>query len=544
MRARPWFISALTLLSLLLSFPAQSQEWIYTTVSGDNLWNLSAKHLDQVGRFKQIQQLNNIENPRQMQPGTRLRIPLKWIRSNPVPARIHSFKGQVTLHKATGESEQIHDQSPLIQLGDTLQTGPDSNAAIRFADDTIITLYANSLIRFDHLSAHGSTGMVDSRLKLLKGRMDTRVTPAEGPGSRFEIETPSAISAVRGTEYRASVAQDEASSNIEVLHGKVAVNGAGQQRLIKAGFGTQVDSGTAPRKPVRLLPAPVWEAFRQPIRKTNLMLSWQPLQAAQAYRVELSASSGFETLLWQQRGEHNRVALPDLPDGTYFIRARGIDALGLEGLNSVIEIELDARPLPPIQLNPANQQLLRGAQPELKWAVPEDAERFYLEIASDSDFTASLLQEELSKTTFTPQDLPIPGVYYWRLTSISASGEAGPAGPVGEWEVRPMPSQVDASLNSSEEGLLTASWPVERPGQSFQIQIAFDADFSNIHIDSSQKENAFEFEPIKGKVRYLRIRAIEEDGYQGPWGAPQKIIPITDYSPLTIFGTAVMILLL
>ena len=29
-------------------------------------------------------------------------------------------------------------------------------------------------------------------------------------------------------------------------------------------------------------------------------------------------------------------------------------------------------------------------------------------------------------------------------------------------------------------------------------------------------------------LRYLRVRIIEPDGYQGPWGAIQKIDPLPD----------------
>lgn len=66
----------LAIIWLLCSSSAYAQEWIYTVVDRDNLWNLSEQHLDKVTRFEQLRKLNNIENPKHLQPGTRIRVPL------------------------------------------------------------------------------------------------------------------------------------------------------------------------------------------------------------------------------------------------------------------------------------------------------------------------------------------------------------------------------------------------------------------------------------------------------------------------------------
>lgn len=53
-----------------------------------------------------------------------------------------------------------------------------TTVAIQFADTSILTLHKQSRVSFDHLSVHGTTGMVDSHVRLIEGRMDTKVTPA------------------------------------------------------------------------------------------------------------------------------------------------------------------------------------------------------------------------------------------------------------------------------------------------------------------------------------------------------------------------------
>lgn len=538
---------SLAILVTSISFSSQSfaQEWIYTTVAGDNLWNLSEQHLDKVTRFKQLQKLNNIENPRQMQPGTRLRVPLKWIRSNPVPAEISEIQGSAELLQAADNRTLPAVKGSQIQLGDRIRSGADTTLAIRFADNTILTLYSDSLIRFDHLSAHGTTGMVDSRLHLLKGRMDTRVTPASGPGSRFEIETPSAISAVRGTEYRATVAEEGKLSNIEVLHGQVLVSGAAKTRMIKAGYGTQVAAGTAPVAPKKLLPPPAFQQPEGPVRTINWTINWNPIQDAREYRIEISADASFNTPLWQQVSQYARTPLPDLPDGTYFVRVRGIDQLGLEGQSSVLQLTLDARPQAPVPLSPENQKLFRGQSPELLWTLSDDADRYRLEIATDKAFTNQVMDDDnIRSNHYDTSALAIPGHYFWRLTSITADHEFGPTGIIREWEIKPIPAKVDAQMSASDDGMLVASWPPGDSGQKFQVQLAYDSAFENMQIDQVLTEPEIRFSPIKNRARFLRVRTLEADGYIGPWGTTQTVVPVVDYTPLTIWGTALMLLLL
>ncbi len=540
-------IIAATVLSVLSSLTsvAFAQDWVYTTTKGDNLWNLSEQYLDRVTRFEALRKLNGIENPKQMPPGIKLRIPLKWIRSNPVPATVDELLGDAQLQRAGAAERVALKTGDEVFLGDQIRTGSDSTLAIRFADDSILTLYADSMIRFDHLSAHGKTGMVDSRLNLLQGRMDTRVTPASGPGSRFEIQTPSAISAVRGTEYRALVGEDGKVSNIEVLHGKVKVSGAGKHTLVKRGFGTQVAEGKAPIKPRKLLPAPQLTAFAGPVRNISELVSWPAVDKAEGYRVEVSTDAEFDIVQWTQISEYAKAALPDIADGSYFLRVRAIDALGLEGLNSVLPFVLDAHPQPPLQLQPVPEQVLRGETAVLQWTESAEASRYRLEIATDAAFENRVVdQDDITGSRFDTADLPVPGEYYWRLTSITASGEHGPAGISRSWQAKPAPEQVDAAVGAAEDGKLVASWRAGSAEQRYQVQIASDEAFENLLLDQQQDDARISFDAVEGQVRYLRVRSIESDGYEGPWGTVQRILPIPDYTPLWLSGAAMFLLIL
>ena len=513
---------ALLLLALLLS-PAMASDWVYTVVDGDNLWDLSEKYLDSQLRFEQVRKLNNVEFPRRMRPGTRLRIPMKWIRSNPVPARIGAVRGQVELTRADGAQETAVAPGMVIRLGDLLKTGEDSSATFIFADGTTLTLRSASEIRFDHLSAHGKTGMVDSRLHLIDGRLDTRVKPAVGPGSRFEIHTPSAISAVRGTEYRAAVTADGHASNIEVLRGKVKVTGARKSRLVNAGFGTQVAQGKPPITPQKLLPAPVLDPVPERIRQLHWPLSWQAINGARTYRVEISTDQTFNVLLWEQLVNNARAALPDLPDGNYQARVRGIDKRGLEGKSAVHPLLIDTHPQPPVPLQPREGKILRGSSAELQWSASADAHRYQLDIATDEAFEQIVFsQADLDGTRYKTTEIAEPGTYYWRVASVAADGELGPMGAARFWQLKPLPEKIAPAIEP-EDDRLVASWPQVSPDQTYQVQIAFDRSFTNLEIDEITAKPSISITKSSTEVRYLRVRSIEPDGYQGPWGTVQRI---------------------
>ncbi|MCP3852760.1 MAG: LysM peptidoglycan-binding domain-containing protein [Gammaproteobacteria bacterium] len=516
---------------LLASTQSYGQHWIYTTVKGDNLWDFSEKHLDRVTRFEQIRKINNIEYPKKMRPGTRLRIPFKWVRSsNSVPAEIQLFSGgNLKLKRAKGNTENLVKFGTKIYLGDELITGNDTSVAVQFADHSILTLHSNSRLHFDHLTAHGTTGMVDSRVRLLSGRMDTRVKSAVGPGSRFEIHTPSAISAVRGTEYRASVNEETKLSRIEVLEGKVKVSAANRDKLLLAGFGTRVAQGKEPEQVVALLSAPELEDIPVPIRSLNAMILWQSIKGAVQYRVELSNNSLFNTLIWEQLSHYNRAALPELDDGSYYLRIRGIDSQGLEGRGTIKKLVQNARPQPPVQLKPDVDAVLRGKAPTLQWTNLTDAKTYRLRIASDEGFEQLLLTRDgLTDTRFDTSELSEPGSYYWQLNSIAADGEVGPESTIRHYEIRPMPEKVQAQLASPDDGKLVATWSQEREGLNYQVQLSKENTFTILEMDVKTDKAQLSFDAVSGQVRYLRVRAIEADGYQGPWGSIQRVDPLPD----------------
>ncbi len=87
---------------LLLAVPAAAQDWIYTVVANDSLIGFSNQYLKQPHYWKQLQKINQIEDPQHLLPGTRLRVPLQWVKQGPVPADIEKVTGEAWLWRAGG----------------------------------------------------------------------------------------------------------------------------------------------------------------------------------------------------------------------------------------------------------------------------------------------------------------------------------------------------------------------------------------------------------------------------------------------------------
>ncbi len=518
---------------------AQQQDWIYIVTKDDTLWDLSKKYLPSVTYWQKFQKLNGITYPKRIKPGTRLRIPLAWLSDQAVPAKVIAVNGDVKLTSGQTHIQQGLTSGALIHLGDLLQTGSSASAAVEFADGSILTIRQDTTLAFDHLSAYSDTGMVDTRLRLTNGRVDIRAKPAAGPGSRFEIHTPAAVSAVRGTQYRAAAQDAEKTSWVEVLEGKVAATGGATTTLVPAEFGTRVVLGEPPLPPRPLLEAPLLNPLPEKIQRLNWPLTWEAVKHAERYHIEVSSQSDFSLVLWERTTESARTPLPDLADGEYFVRVRGIDALGLEGLNRMQQLELDARPQPPAPLEPADGAVLRGEAPKLRWTDSAEATSYRLQIAMDDGFAdLATDQHNLAASSFEPPELS-PGKYFWRLASISSTGEQGPFGPSRSLELKPVPATPLTALTADEEKV-RASWQAGAAGQSYQVQIAEDPEFRILLLDEPVATPEIEIPQLAGLVRYLRVRIVEPDGYLGPWGAVQQIDPLPDHGWLYVILSGIL----
>jgi len=96
-------------LALALLFWAQGavaaekqEEWLYSFQPGDNLWNLTECFLIDLGYWSKLVKLNRIQRPKQMPPGTQVRIPLDRLKVEPAAIQVIDVRSQA-VHLIAGK---------------------------------------------------------------------------------------------------------------------------------------------------------------------------------------------------------------------------------------------------------------------------------------------------------------------------------------------------------------------------------------------------------------------------------------------------------
>jgi len=90
-------------------------------------------------------------------------------------------------------------QGTAVELNDRLATSVNSSATVTLTGGTSLTLAEHTNLAFDQNVTAGGTGR-NTRLSLLEGGLRS-IVPALLRTESFEIHTPNAVSAVRGTDF-------------------------------------------------------------------------------------------------------------------------------------------------------------------------------------------------------------------------------------------------------------------------------------------------------------------------------------------------------
>ncbi len=527
----------IVLLSFSLNSEVSAQEWMYSARPGDNLWNISEKYLKKGTRYTtRLQKLNGIQEPTKIPPGTRIRIPIKWLKYQPVPAIVLETQGKC---EGISSAKGRHELTPGQQLytGDSVSTGKNSSMTLQFADGSKLLVQSETEIVLDTVSAYAKTGMVDTRLRLRRGYVDTGVKPKKGPGSRYEISTPSAVAAVRGTEFRVSAEAGSDLMRSEVIEGRVRVKSHGVNRTVKSGFGVYVKPGKTPSKVIKLLPPPDISGLPERLQYFPLRYSWPRLADASQYRVQVAPSALFNKLLVDQISFQPNVDLSHLADGEYALRLRGIDDFGLEGFNAVHPFTVDARPEAPMPLNPKNNGNIYEPMSRFWWSKPEGISRFRFQLASDSEFNRLLADKpNLDESEFIPEQPLAIGQYFWRVSSLDETGDEGPFTPVQTVNLKEKPAAPEGSEAGIGETEINFQWRGEPDAVKYKFQLSDDSDFEELMVDEyvSDTSYALPMEELSGTY-YFRVSAVNADNVSGPFSKTQELEVPSETSPFWYF---------
>ncbi len=182
---------------------------------------------------------------------SRIALPVLLLIAAAAPAPEGTIEYQVTgvkgkLFREAQQGTERLETGALLESGETLATGRRSAADLS-APEFGSRFHLGSRTRVV-LAAH-TPGVL---LRLEKGRLRALFDQLAGrPGTERRIETPSAILAVRGTEYGVAVDRS-GDTTLVVFSGGVEVSDRARRGvpvLVEAGFTVRVRSGQVPGSP-------------------------------------------------------------------------------------------------------------------------------------------------------------------------------------------------------------------------------------------------------------------------------------------------------
>lgn len=171
--------------------------------------------------------------------------------------RIKQLTGNVQYLTASA-TRRANVGDRLTKVRDGIRTG--ENAASTLEIDTgigTITLREETEITVKRLDFASDNGRI-THLYVSQGQVSVNLRRFTHQGSELEIETPSGVGGVRGTEFGALV-QPDGTTGIATRSGEVAVTAQARTVAVQTGYQTLMRPGFPPTPPTRIPAQPTFE---------------------------------------------------------------------------------------------------------------------------------------------------------------------------------------------------------------------------------------------------------------------------------------------
>jgi hypothetical protein len=540
---RAVFVDVLMLASAAWADQPSLVEWRYTIRPGDTLIGISNNYLANPQNWPVLQKLNRITQPRRLPPGSVMRIPIAWLRQQAAEAHVEVANGDARVQLPGEPSMHALTAGAALPAGSLVETGNRGMVVLVFADGSKLRLQPQSRLSLDIVSVYAGGGMVDTRARLQQGRVELEANPVKKPGNRLEVQTPSALAAVRGTRFRVSA--DEAVMHEETLEGLVGVSAQQTEVKVAQAQGTVAETGKPPSAPVALLPSP--DTSRLPVLLEHYPLRFPlpVMNGAVAWQGQIAPDNQFENVLLEQRATGPVLAFANLPDGNYFLRLRAIDVLGLQGLDGLHAFTVHAHPFAPLLTEPADKAQVRIDRPKLIWTRSTEAATYNVQVARDETFTQVV--DEVANCHENEFQISKPlseGTYFWRVASLAGTGEAGPWTNRQGFTYKALPPAP--GLNKPAQytaDMLSVPLPALEEGQHYELLLARDQQLKERVWQGKPQNNAAVIPRPQAGQYFLAARAVEQDGTAGPYGIQVINVPSNFPQWLILVVPALMLLL-
>jgi hypothetical protein len=513
----------------------QTDEIAHTVRAGDTLEGLASAYLDNPRQWPLLQQRNKVANPRRLQPGSTVWIP---VRLQPrASAQVEFVQGNATAQPAAQASPQPLAPGARLDEGTRLQVGPDSFVAVRLADGTVVRVQPQSDLQLRQLRRRGRTGSIQSVMEVRAGSVESSVTPSNDALRRFEVRTPRAVTSVRGTEFGVALAAS-GQATASVLEGTVAVQSRAENAaqpeagatLLARGQGMSVAPDGTLGAPRPLLAPPDLSTVPAQLHDLGLLaINLPATPGASGYVAQVAHDAALTQVLRSGRFADGQLRWAALDDGSYHLAVRAVDEAGIAGQPATRAITIKTRPVPPLYQQPAPGAVVPRVTGALRCTEVPGARWYRIQVAASADFASPLVDEaRLNPCQLTLATLPL-GNYFWRAATVAelAGGalDQGPFAPAQTFTVAQQPAALDLSAMQATDGdtIVRLHWPAQA-GQRFRVQLAPDLEFTKVLQDTQIDEPRWtSAADLPAGTYFVRIQVLDPSGLESEFSPPRSI---------------------
>jgi len=512
-------------LMLLASIHAGAEELGYRThivEPGDTLYGLAKQYTGTKDAWREIQLRNEVKNPRRLKPGSELLIPLPS-----ASVTVIYIEGDVqVLDSAAGITSLEIGQK--IQEETKVSVGKNSYLSLEFADGSVVRVMSDSTVRLAEVREQSKTAT--RKLELERGTLDVSVTPRKHPQKRkykpnsFEVITPGAVAAVRGTRFNIAVSPEQKTTS-GVTEGTVGIGSnksnsrkKNQSLAVEAGFGIPVYADGKVGAIRALLPAPQLEQLESTQNADFVTLKWPETSNAKAYRIQVAKNTNPEHVLRNLESTEPRIRLAGLADGPYTLSVRPIDPDDVVGFEARQVLHIKTSPAYPLFIQPGKGGK-SGPNAFFECTPVSGADGYHIQISSERDFRTLIVDaDNLKACGYTARQLP-SGRYYWRVAAKSSVAD----GALNEGPFSlPTEFEIDDAITEEEIHIHPTLYWEDQPGIRYLVQISKDEKFSQVVKEFEASENNVKTDDFEPGIYFLRLRARDESGMIGNSTLPRQ----------------------
>ncbi|KZX77760.1 hypothetical protein A3715_26605 [Oleiphilus sp. HI0009] len=500
------FAASFVALALTLTSPSinaesydgyQNLDWHYTVRPNDSLKDVAERLLKRQYSWTSISHYNRLKDVENLQVGSIIKVPISWLKYQPRPAKIISSEGLALIKRRQETRYHAIKSNTQIYVGDELLTR-DGKITVQFADNSTVKLDPHSHLIFNKLSKYEDVGMVDTRMRLSRGGLRTTVSPLVN-GSRYEISTPSAVAAVRGTDFR--LRSSLMGTTLEVLEGKVEFFYDHGRQMIESGDGVRTIVGRENLERINL--------FNLPRFKASSDLS--------------NISDAEETLNW--RGLPADLNVED-KNASFKASGASVDTKDDESASQVQtnDEEVNQDPDAATLDLPLPGSIVDAFTAEFSWEVkhPETLSRF--ELSKTDDFKRLALPTKWSEnTSYRLEDSIAAGNYFWRVRTLSA-GKAEATSAARAVSIQGKLDVVNILTVNYIGDQVGIFWHTVDNAQGYVLQISDDKEFRRLLKEETLSKTRAFLKLPEGKHFYARVKGLGDEIFSSEFGPHKDIL--------------------